>query len=114
MGIYKKISAFLAGMLVQFNCFASSIPFAQTMADDAESDDLFEWLKGLVSNGFDLAFMLIGGIAFCVVMYNIIMMVIDWRKGRLELGELMNQAFVQIGVLVVVFVLLSFASAATD
>ena len=112
MKLMKWLSAGLVSVFFNVKAFAQSLPFADEMVDDAEDQSVWEWLTDLVNNGFSLAFLLIGGIAFVVVAYNIIMLIIDWRKGKIELGEMFNQAFVQIGVLVVVFLLLGFANAA--
>tara|TARA_Y100000294_G_scaffold165136_1_gene172430 strand:- start:1 stop:348 length:348 start_codon:yes stop_codon:yes gene_type:complete len=107
-----KLTALWLGLGVNISAFAQVLPFAEEMMDDAEDQTVYEWLEDMVSNGFSLAFLLIAGIVFCVVMYNIIMSIISWRKERLELGELMNQSGIQIGMLVVVFVLLGFANSA--
>ncbi len=114
MKIINMLSAGLLSVFFSVKSIAGGLPFADEMVDDAEDQTVWEFLEDLVSNGFSLAFLLIGGIAFVVVAYNIIMLVIEWRKGKLELGELFNQSFVQIGVLVVVFLLLGFANGAVS
>lgn len=109
MSKLKKCWLVVCAFLVQLPVMAQSLPFADEMVDTASDQTVFEYFEELVGDGFSLVFLAIGGLAFIYVMYGIIMKVIDWRKERIEVGELMSSAGVQIGILVVVFMLLGFA-----
>lgn len=91
----------------------STIPMATQMASDVDDDtNVFDWMRSLIKSGADLVFFGIGAIAFVVVMYGIIMKFIEWRKEKVELGELINFTGMSVAVLVVIFVILGFAAQA--
>jgi hypothetical protein len=111
--VFNKFYFVVVSLFISLQVSAQSIPMADQMASDIDSDtNVFDWIKQLIGEGAGLVFFGIGGIVFVVVMYGIIMKFIEWRKEKVELGELINFTGMSIGILVVVFVLLGFAKTA--
>jgi hypothetical protein len=88
----------------------AQIPISDDIKEKAEDGDYFNWIQWVIDRMYVIILGIVGMVAFLYVAWGALTSFWDWRKDKIEFGEMMGKIGISVVVLVVVIVIVGIAN----
>jgi hypothetical protein len=106
----EKAFLFMCTFLVFSQDVWADIPISDDIKEKAEDGDYFNWIQWVIDRMYVIILGVVGMVAFLYVSWGALTSFWDWRKDKIEFGEMIGKIGISVVVLIIVIVIVGIAN----